>query len=364
MNEIKFIVMFASVAFLLNLIITPIIIFLSKKHSWYDHVNDRKIHEGKIPRIGGVGIFVSFLIAFFFAFLFCDEIKTGNSKINLPQFFAINATFIIMFATGLLDDFKNIKARYKLVAQIVAAIILIAAGFYFKSVYIPFLNESVSFSHVAISYVITFFWLIGVSNAVNLIDGMDGLAGGTSFISLLFLGVFSILAGDSTIAFLAFILMGAILGFLAFNFPPAKIFMGDSGSLLLGITLASIPLIGNTETESMTLLVSITILLIPITDTIAAMLRRTFIKKVHFFKPDKEHLHHKLLDLGFSVRGALLLLYFVAILLGLTTILWAIYRASWTVYLILSSWVIVIILYNLLSFFHRRHLKNLEDFSN
>ncbi|MBN2652111.1 MAG: undecaprenyl/decaprenyl-phosphate alpha-N-acetylglucosaminyl 1-phosphate transferase [Spirochaetales bacterium] len=355
MNDIKILIISVSVAFVANLIITPLIIFLSRRFHWYDHINDRKIHEGQIPRLGGVGIFLSFIIGFFIAFFLSSEIRTGSSNISLIQFLTINAAFVIIFAVGLLDDFTNISARYKLIAQIIAAGSLVAVGFHFRTLYIPFFNIDVNLGFT--SYIITFFWFIGICNSVNLIDGMDGLAGGTSFFSLLFLGILSAVTGDVAVAFLAFILMGAILGFLVFNFPPAKIFMGDCGSLFLGITLAAIPLIGNTSTGSKTLLISITILMIPIIDTLAAIIRRTIIKRVHFFNPDREHLHHKLLDLGFSVKKILALIYSTLILLGLTTLIWAKFDTNWSVYLILASWVIVVGLYNLLSFFHRKHLK-------
>lgn len=353
----------ALVAFILNMVFTPVIIKLALKFKWYDHINDRKIHTGNIPRIGGVGIFLSFFISFsLFYFILNKDGSLGYFSTTTDtldwKLFSFYFSITAIFVTGLIDDFSNIKARYKLIIQIAVSFSLVASGFLFRWIQIPF--SSISIDLGLFAYPLSFIWFIGIINAVNLIDGMDGLSGGTSFISLLFFGLVGYFTGNYFMAYISFILMASLLAFLVFNFPPAKIFMGDSGSLFVGTALAIFPLSGQiTEASAIIpvsselinnnlLLISSFILIIPIFDTLSAIVRRTFIKKIHFFNPDKEHMHHKLLDLKLSNKKVLLVIYSVVTTAGITVLL-AITFSNYISIVLPTGIIIVLMLFALLS---------------
>ncbi|MCX7786513.1 MAG: undecaprenyl/decaprenyl-phosphate alpha-N-acetylglucosaminyl 1-phosphate transferase, partial [Spirochaetes bacterium] len=227
-------------AFLFNLLCTPLLIVYSHKQGWFDRMDERKIHNGNIPRTGGVGIFFSFLTTF----ILVSMLGGGEKEVRLlsdPSFLSAGAGSLLMFATGLLDDFRNLRARYKLLAQIVAALIAVAGGLSFESFLTPF---GFTIDIPAFSMVITLLWIVGVTNAINLIDGMDGLAGGVTSIALLFwiLIAASIPSAGEVYILLPAAILGAVLGFLVYNKPQAKIFMGDTGSLVLGYLLSLFPL--------------------------------------------------------------------------------------------------------------------------
>ncbi len=311
-------------AFILNMILTHCIIKLALKYHWYDTINDRKIHSGNIPRLGGVGIFLSFLFSFsIFYFILNRETPSGvfanpdQNAINL-KLFALYFSVFVIFLIGLIDDFSELKAKVKFVIQVAIAITLVSAGFIFKEITIPFTQISITASWIC--YPLTFFWYIGVINAVNLIDGMDGLSGGTSFLSAIFFAIVGIIIHDFFLSYICFIFASSLLAFLFFNFPPAKIFMGDCGSLFLGTLLAIFPTTIRTEGSSLqgwALPIALLILIVPIFDTISAIFRRVIIKRVHFFNPDKEHLHHKLLAMGLSSKKALFVIYNICLTGGL-----------------------------------------------
>jgi len=228
--------------------------------------------------------------------------------------------FTIIHLLGLVDDFRNIPARYKLLGQILAAGLLVYGGaklpgFSVFGLVIPF---------GPFSFVLSVFWLISLSNAVNLIDGIDGLAGGTSFISALAFALLHFLMGNRLGLLFSLSLAGALLGFLVFNKPKAKIFMGDSGSLFLGFLLGSLYFVGIPMDSPLSLGgigVTLTILIIPVIDMVAAILRRLR-KGLPIFAPDREHLHHKLLDFGFSVPQILFRIYPWVLFAGLSGVYW------------------------------------------
>jgi UDP-GlcNAc:undecaprenyl-phosphate GlcNAc-1-phosphate transferase len=293
MNNLFLLSIIAVIASILNLIITPLLIKLSHKKAWYDITNDRKIHSGNIPRIGGLGIFISFIIAVFIFIVLCKYLNIKLNTVSKSRYLAHSAGFLIITLMGVADDFFNIHAWPKFLIQIAAALAVTLGGFNFDYVYIPFLKYSFSIGYF--SHVVTAFWIISLCNAINLIDGMDALAGGVAFIAAFFYGIIFFVTKNYTAAGLSFALLGAILGFLVFNFPPAKIFMGDSGSLFLGFTLAVIPLIyGKEQTSSMVFFMPLIVLIIPALDMIAAILRRKR-RKLPIASPDREHIHHKLM---------------------------------------------------------------------
>ena len=303
-------------ALLVNTFLTPLLIRLSHKYQWYDSNDKRKIHTGDIPRIGGLGIFVSFVAALLLFLIICKFSNIHLNNISKYKHLSLVLGFFIITALGVIDDFISIRAWQKFLIQITAALIVSTGGFNFQFFYIPFIRYNIPlyfFSHA-----LTIFWIISLCNAINLIDGIDGLAGGISAIAVLFYGIIFYITGNSTAAGLSFSLLGGILGFLIFNFPPAKIFMGDSGSLFLGFSLSVIPLVNNKPPVSSTVLfLPLILLIIPILDMIAAMLRRIR-RGIPIFSPDREHVHHKLMDFGLSNRKILFTLYFYSALAGIT----------------------------------------------
>lgn len=302
------------IAFLLAVIsaavFTPLTIKLAQKVGIMDIPNDsRKIQAKPMPRIGGLAFIMAFLLSSLFIFLTCNI----GSDINLFGFF-IGAG--IVAATGFLDDAFELKPWMKLVGQAIAAICVILSGvriFYFN---IPFL--SMYGLNDILSIIITFGWIIGVTNAFNLIDGLDGLATGVSAISTLSMLVIFIINGATpSVYILTAALLGGLIGFLPYNFNPAKTFMGDNGSNFLGYTLATISMLGMAKTYTfMTVVLPVIILGLPIFDTLFAIFRR-IINHKPIMQADRGHLHHKLMDAGLTQKQVVIILYAVTAILGI-----------------------------------------------
>ena len=329
-------------ALILQIILLPFIIKLSHKKHWYDPRDPRKIHTGDIPRTGGIGIFIALVVPVIFAQLICIS--------PVKNYSFIVTGLSILFLTGILDDFENLRARYKLTLQIIAAIVVIAAGFRFPSFRLPF---GITIHNSFITYGITFFWIVGVTNSMNLIDGMDGLAGGITCIAALFWGFIALCTGHAMETLFAFTLAGAALGFLVFNLPPARIFMGDSGSLILGYSLALLPLIGNRKEDAADeFLIIVTLLVIPIFDTFAAVFRRIRLKR-SIAEPDKDHLHHKFLKLGCSPKKTLLIIYSFCIFSGAAALVWTLVPGL-NIFLLPLTWLPALILF---WYLHTRYWK-------
>lgn len=290
----------------------PAILFYSHKKGLFDKVNERKIHNGNIPRLGGVGIAFSFTVTI--AILIVWK-YTGIDSLN--DQFSLFPTVIsgaMLFLLGLIDDIKDIRALYKLLVQLVVGVFLIAYGFRFRVIMVPWGDGT--FELGILSYPITLLWIIGITNAINLIDGIDGLAGGLSAIAASVFGIFFWANGSIVSAQICFTLAGAILGFLIFNLPPASIFMGDCGSLFIGFLLSLLPLLGQHTTNIEIGLVSAsTVLAIPIFDTFMAIYRRRK-ANVSFFTADKGHFHHILMNYNNSNWKTLASIYAITIFLS------------------------------------------------
>lgn len=329
-------------AFFLSALSMPMILRFAHRKKLYDTIDDRKIHTGNIPRLGGVGIFLSFI-----ATIVATTLLSGQGVSTGGRFWVVLFAMLVVHLVGLADDFMNIRARYKLILELFAAVLLAAMGFRFASIALPFGLGTLDLGTVA--YPLTILWLTGVPNALNLIDGMDGLAGGiAAFVAAAF-GVFFIFSGDMGAALTSFALVGAILGFLVFNRPPAKIFMGDSGALFLGFAVAVLPLIsaGSGRIE-IGFLPAVTLLVIPIFDTFAAIIRRVRMGS-SVFLPDKLHLHHKLLSLGLSVRGALGIIYAAQALLCVVALSALIFSPSLGSFIMLATWCLYALLFLVLA---------------
>ena len=350
-----------TVALILALLLIPTIRRMAHRFKWYDLPNKRKIHTGLIPRLGGPGMYLSFLAAALLTPLLVSLVSGGSNNVRYDLRFApffLGITLIHL--VGLIDDFRPLKALLKFFLQILAAAIVTTGGFLIRSLTLPYLG---TFSLGPLAYPVTVFWIVGISNAINLIDGMDGLAGGISGFAALSMGIISLLQGAVLTSVLCFALFGAIVGFLVFNYPPAKIFMGDSGSLFLGFCLASFPLAGGISKISAfgTLLVPVTLLTIPILDIITSVIRRLR-NKVPIIHPDKEHIHHKLLDMGLNQRQILGVLYGFSLYLSVVAITSVILPQEVNVYLILIVWAGSLLGYGLLYFMNtRKHSMSEED---
>lgn len=331
---------------LINIILTPIIISYAHKKELFDATDHRKTHTGNIPRLGGIGIFTALILSSIVIFLLTRDLA--------PLHFYL--AIAIIFITGFIDDLKPIKAKIKLLAQIVAALILLMGNYTLSHVFIPYTQLTLSLG--VFKYPLTLLWIIGVTNALNLLDGMDGQAGGVSAIASLTMGIISIILGYNNIAIICFILTGSIIAFLTFNFPPAKIFMGDSGSLTLGFFLSAIPLLFNTsETKGKMILVAIALLLIPMLDVFAAMIRRKR-KNISFFDPDRGHIHHKFIDFtSLNTKQILIVIYSFCILSGVLSTLFILK----TNYLTNSGLIINLLLHSILfNFLHKRKEKGIK----
>lgn len=301
------IIMMALTSFLVSLLLVPICKKVSIHINAMDIPNERKVHKHPMPRLGGLAIYLSFLICY----MFFGVITTEMLSIVIASF------VIVLF--GIVDDINPMKARYKLVGQLIAAGIIVFYGnIVLKEVYL--FDYYISFG--ALSPYLTLFFIVACINAINLIDGLDGLASGISTIYFTTIAIIAFLTNrigglDITISIL---MAGATFGFLVFNFPPAKIFMGDTGSQFLGFIIAIISLLGFKNITFNSLVVPIIILAIPIFDTLFAILRR-FLKGESIGTPDKEHFHHQLLKMKFSTRTTVLIIYLIDIAFAVTSVL-------------------------------------------
>lgn len=268
-----------------------------------DPVDDRKIHTEPIPRLGGVALFVSVLIAVGALAL---GVRFGGFTLDKTLFTLVSGA-AGMFVLGLVDDLRPMRARYKLAAQVTIALCVCAAGVRFDSVTLPFLGAFTLVPWFAVAMTVT--WLVGISNAFNLIDGLDGLAAGVALFALSTFFIVAVLFGHIGAAVTAVILAGATIGFLRFNFHPASIFLGDSGSLFVGFMLAGLGLVAAQKIPGqVSIIIPVVALGLPILDTALTIVRR-FLRLQPIFSPDRGHIHHRLLGRGHSPRNVAFLLY-------------------------------------------------------
>ncbi len=303
----------------LSLILTPIVIKFSIKHGFVDIPKDsRRVHSKPMPRIGGVAIVSSMFIGFLIYFLVTKDIPSiALSK----KFLGYALGGLSIFLMGLIDDIFTLRARKKFIFQLVAGILVYAFGIRVSGIRIPFLIPETVGVNAVLDFLLTMAWVLSVTNAVNLIDGLDGLADGITIISATsLLIVFSTTSLSLDAIIITAILLGATLGFLPYNFNPAKTFMGDVGSNFLGFTLACVSLMGFAKGYTIiAILTPILALGIPLFDAGFAMVRR-FIKGVPLLKPDGGHIHHRLIKRGFSQRQAVLILYSISTILCIISI--------------------------------------------
>lgn len=302
------IVILAFLTLLISLIITPILIKYANKLNVTDKPNHRKVHKDPIPTLGGLAIFTSFIIGLLI-------LQPGS-----PYHAAIIIGAFLILALGLLDDMYDLSPKIKFVTQlVVACIVVFWGGLQVEFINLPF-GGQVEFGFL--SSVITILWIVGVTNAINLIDGLDGLAAGVSSIALFTISGMAIIMGDVYVATMALILFFSTVGFLRYNFFPAKIFMGDTGALFLGYMISVLALLGFKNVTIISFVIPIFILGVPISDTLIAMVRR-YINKQPMSSPDSGHIHHRLVKFGFTHRQTVLFIYGLSMMFSVAAILFS-----------------------------------------
>ena len=283
-----------------------------------DRPGHRRIHAGEVSRLGGVAVWSAVTLVVTGAALtgILDGEAFARVRVTWP---CLALGGVILAIVGVLDDVRGLSARVKLLAQGVAATLVVAGGCVIREATNPFTGGSVSLGALAVPA--TVLWVVGVTNALNLIDGLDGLAAGVGLIVAATLCLISFSVGRPDVAMLAGILAGALVGFLYFNFNPATIFLGDSGSLFLGYTLAVLAIeSAHKGTTAVLVMAPILALGVPIMDTMLAVLRRLLVS-ASIMAPDRDHIHHRLIALGLSHRRAVLVLYVACLLLNVAAVM-------------------------------------------
>lgn len=315
-------------AFITSFVLTPYTIKIAKKIGAVDiPKDDRRMHKKPMPKFGGPAIIIGFLISTIY--LIISSSIEGNLNIFGPENYYIKLLgflggTIVLSIFCFFDDTKGIHPLTKLTGQIIAASIVVACGIRIDYFNIPFFEGNIMLSNI-FSIGLTMFWIIGITNAINLIDGLDGLSTGISIISCISLLIIFALNASPLIAIIMITaLVGALSGFLPFNFNPAKTFIGDTGSNFLGFTLSIVSILGIAKTATAFVVVlPIIVLGLPIFDTLSAIIRRLIrgksLKAV--FQADKGHLHHKLIEKGLTQKEAVLLLYGVSVACGMFAVI-------------------------------------------
>lgn len=287
---------------LISLLLTPPIKRFAQLMGSLDYPSPRRINEEPVPNMGGLAIYLAFLLSLLF-FLEITKPLLG---------LLLGSTLILL--VGLLDDMRGLSPKGKLLGQLIGAFIAVLYGVRIDFITNP-LGGFIYTGNLAIPF--SMLWIVGITNTINLIDGLDGLASGVGSIASLTLFAVALKEGQPTIAILAITLSGSSFGFLPYNFHPAKIFMGDTGAMFLGYVLACISILGALKTTAaVTLAIPVLALGVPIFDTVFAIVRRHQ-NGQPIFQGDQGHLHHRLLDLGLSQKKAVLVIYSISILLGM-----------------------------------------------
>lgn len=309
----------ALAAFVTTYALVPAVRHLAIKLDAVDYPSKRRINTTPIPRMGGVAVLAGLVVALIVQLLGTWYwgwppvfVPHPSMSINYPL---LGLSFLLVFLTGAVDDVVQLRPKVKLAGQIVAAACAVASGMVIHSIVDPFDAGYIQLGWAA--YPITVLYLVAYSNIINLVDGLDGLATGISCIAAVSMFSFALLAGRVDAAALAIALVGCCLAFLRYNFHPASIFLGDSGSLLLGFSLGTISLLNVSRTAALTsLIIPLIVAGVPIIDTFSAIIRRMR-AHVSIGQADKGHIHHRLIQEGYDQRQAVLLIYAWCILLSL-----------------------------------------------
>jgi len=343
MNQINLttILLMAFIPFVFVALIIPVIKKVATHVGAMDIPDKRKVHSKPMPRLGGLGIYGGFLLGYM---IFGEQTPTMN---------AILIGSFVLLITGIIDDIKPMKASHKLICQFVASLIVVVYG--------NLLLRDVSFFGMNINfrlwaYPITLLFILGCINCVNLIDGLDGLAGGISSIFFLTIGIIAYCQGRIGLSVvITFIMFGSTLGFLVHNFHPAKIFMGDSGSMFLGFIISVITLLGFKTIITSSIIIPLCILIVPILDTICAIIRRK-LKGESIGTPDKSHFHHQLLRRNYGVSGTVIVIYIITSLFSTASIIWLLVdkKIGYIIYGILTLLLLIFVFSTDIIFEHKK----------
>lgn len=322
------------VAMAVALVITPISIKVAPKIGAMDVPKDeRRMHNKAMPRFGGVAIYAGIMVSL--AGFALDDVGVISIMIGCTMIYIL----------GLIDDIKNLKPIVKFGGQMVCAIALFVQGIRIEFITNYFGEGSMVFGDIA-CFLITVLWIVAITNAVNLIDGLDGLAAGIGAISALCIGYVAYIHGQYIPTLAMMVVAGAALGFLPYNFHPAKTFMGDGGSQLLGFSIAAFSILGTVKSTTIVVVIIPALVLgLPIFDTLMAIIRRT-LRRQSIGTADKEHLHHRIMRAGYGQRRAVMLMYCISGIMGIVAVL---YSRGFTVEYIGLLAVAAMLIYVLLS---------------
>lgn len=292
-----------------SLLLTPLAKNLGIRLGAVDHPSERKVHTTPIPRIGGLAVLLAFTATMALTNLFVTHVSE-MFVFNLKTAFGLCGALVV-FGCGLWDDFRRLKPWIKLLFQITGATVAFAGGISIGGFFVG--SYGIQFG--ILSYVITVLWFLLFINAVNLIDGLDGLAAGVVFFTCLVMFILSVVQENFLSAMYFAALGGAVLGFLRYNFNPASIFLGDGGSYFLGYAVAALSIIGSVKSQvGAVMLIPLLAMGVPIFDTMLAPMRR-FVRGRKMFSPDNGHIHHRLVSMGLTTRRAVLFIYLVTLFL-------------------------------------------------
>ena len=305
------------ISMFLTLLLTPVARRLALRFGAIDRPSRRKIHRKIITRFGGLSIFISFILAVIVGLLIAKNFGVGISSRDYRSLLGILLGGGLITLIGLFDDIKGLPATVKLAGQVIAS----AAAVYFGA---QIFFVSTPFTRIVMlgawAPAVTIMWMVSITNAMNLIDGLDGLASGITLIAAVTLFIVAVKMGQADSAILLAALAGTALGFLRYNFFPATVFLGDSGSLFFGFMLASASIVGVLKsTLVIALIIPVAVLGIPIYDTAAAIIRRAVAGRP-IFEADKKHIHHRLLKAGFNQRQVVVIIYIACFILSVAAL--------------------------------------------
>src|SRR5436190_23859477 len=342
-HDYKFAMLYLVTAFVVTLITIPPIISLVKKYSLYDVPDSRKEHSSPIPTMGGIAIIAGMMVSLFLWFPF------NNQMAQICFFFSI----IVLFGLGIMDDLKDLSARYKFIIQAGLAALIALSGIRITSFEGLFGVYELSLSA---QYTMTILAIVGITNAINLIDGIDGLAGGLSFMTLITLGLFLTIAKDANTALIAFAISGGVLAFLYFNLNPARIFIGDTGSLVLGFIISVLCIRfmqinpGNSSSViSFAPVFTLGLVMIPVFDTMRVFGMRIWKGKSPFVA-DRTHIHHLLTNAGISHAMSTRIICFVHAIILIDVYVMRNLRQEWTLAFLFALMILVTYIFANISF--------------
>lgn len=296
-------------AFVIALVVTPFAMIVAPRIGAMDIPKDgRRMHTRAMPRFGGLAVFAGTLISL------------GIFSTHDPRMKVVIIGGILIYILGVIDDIKNLDAKVKFLGQLVVAIFL-----YYMDIRIEFITnyfgEGKAYFGATVCFVVTVLWIVGITNTINLIDGLDGLAAGLAAIASLCVAYVAYINGMYPVSGAMLAVAGGALGFLPYNFYPAKIFLGDGGSLFLGFMMAALSVVGPLKSSTViAVVIPVIVLGIPIFDTFFAILRR-IVNRRPIMEADKGHLHHKLMASGYGQRRAVLMLYGISGIMGVAAVL-------------------------------------------